>query len=610
MRFLLGFAMLLPLFGQGGETILELKPEECVYRVGDDLAWAQPDFDDRDWAKTPPQLDEPWKSPLQWARCRVDLRRLENRQDLAIRIGGGFAWDLYVNGEKQGSFGDLQNGQFTTDFQMQIRHLSASLHDSERLLVAMRANKRLGGGPFPAAVGPAKELEGDGLVTVHKALMGQAGVLLLSGAVAVAGLVFLLLYSQGRRQPVLLWWGLVCVAFGILRWNQPTVLFTLALPLQVAFVLAGLGNVVSHVARMNLPFALQGRPVPVTYQILVALEIISTSAFTAFALGWDGFAFAFSPIVGMLSNLNRTALTTAPLAAFWPLGAIRPGKRLLAAFLFADMFLSWLRNTVLMKLLGMSNHWVSSNEVRSIALSVTTLGLLILIARNYQREAEERAELQGEMLAAQEVQRTLVPKALDTAGWAKLDVAYLPAKEVGGDFYFCRSTDAGQVVLVGDVSGKGLRAAMLASAAVGALRAIETSDPARILASLNRSLIGQTSGGFVTCCCICLSPDGLLRVANAGHLSPYVDGVEAEVPAGLPLAILRDATYEETELTVREKVTLLSDGVVEAANAKGELFGFDRTAAAQAKSAAAIVEAAKAWGQNDDITVVTVRRNP
>ena len=179
------------------------------------------------------------------------------------------------------------------------------------------------------------------------------------------------------------------------------------------------------------------------------------------------------------------------------------------------------------------------------------------------------------------------------------------SKKVGGDFYFCRSTDAGQVVLVGDVSGKGLRAAMLA----GALRAIETSDPARILASLNRSLIDQTGGGFVTCCCICLSADGKLRVANAGHLSPYVDGAEAEVPAGLPLGIVRDVTYEETELTVREKVTLLSDGVVEAANPKGELFGFERTAAAQAKSAAEIAEAARAWGQNDDITVVTVLRN-
>ena len=85
MRFLLGFAMLLPLFGQGGETILELKPEECVYRVGDDEAWAKPDFDDRDWAKSPPPATD--QTERQWARCRVDVRRLDSRRDLAIPIG-------------------------------------------------------------------------------------------------------------------------------------------------------------------------------------------------------------------------------------------------------------------------------------------------------------------------------------------------------------------------------------------------------------------------------------------------------------------------------------------------------------------------------------------
>jgi serine phosphatase RsbU (regulator of sigma subunit) len=128
-----------------------------------------------------------------------------------------------------------------------------------------------------------------------------------------------------------------------------------------------------------------------------------------------------------------------------------------------------------------------------------------------------------------------------------------------------------------------------------------------LLHNLNAALYGQTGGGFVTCCAALLGHDGQLTVANAGHPSPYVDGREAVVDAGLPLGIVADATYEEA-VSRGVSVTLVSDGVVEAENAQREVFGFEGTLAISKRSAQEIAEAAKAWGQTDDITAVTVRK--
>ena len=167
--------------------------------------------------------------------------------------------------------------------------------------------------------------------------------------------------------------------------------------------------------------------------------------------------------------------------------------------------------------------------------------------------------------------------------------------------------DGSRVVLVGDVSGKGLKAAMLVAATIGMLRRENSSSPGAILAGLNDALAGHTGGGFVTCCCARFGADGTVTIANAGHPSPYCDGRELELAPGLPLGIMADAEYEES-VVPGERFTFVSDGVIEAENAQRELFGFDRTREISTKSAQEIAEAAKAWGQNDDITVVTVRR--
>ena len=234
--------------------------------------------------------------------------------------------------------------------------------------------------------------------------------------------------------------------------------------------------------------------------------------------------------------------------------------------------------------------------------------ILALLLRGVAADRQERHRLAGELEAARLVQRLLLVEPSSAPGPFRVEAVYRPALEVGGDFYWTRQDEDGALlVLLGDVSGKGLKAAMLVSVVVGLLRNERSCEPSAVLAALNDGLAGHTGGGFVTCCCARFDLDGRVTIGNAGHPSPYGDGREVEVEAGLPLGVVAGVAYEES--VVRgERFTFVSDGVVEAENSRRELFGFDRTREISTKSAQEIADAAKAWGQNDDITVVTVRR--
>lgn len=137
-----------------------------------------------------------------------------------------------------------------------------------------------------------------------------------------------------------------------------------------------------------------------------------------------------------------------------------------------------------------------------------------------------------------------------------------------------------------------------------------TKDPAELLDHLNERLLGRTKGGFSTTVAARIAAAGMVTIANAGHLPPYLDGREVELPAALPLGILKGSRYETTRFTLApgSRLTFYTDGVVEAQNPKGELFGFERGRSISTRPAGAIVEEAKKFGQSDDITVVTVER--
>jgi hypothetical protein len=246
-------------------------------------------------------------------------------------------------------------------------------------------------------------------------------------------------------------------------------------------------------------------------------------------------------------------------------------------------------------------------------LSSFAIGAVLVL--RFARSARQEQRLRSEMESARRVQSQLVPAELPQFAAFACDAAYRAAGEVGGDFYqvFPRA-DGSALFLVGDVSGKGLHAAMLGTLIVGAAGALAQEDlaPAEMFDRLNRHLHGRTDGGFATCLCALLTPDGTLTIANAGHLSPYRNGHELPCESGLPLGIMPGASYTETriQLAPGDALTFISDGVVEARNASGELFGFDRTRDICNQPAGQIADTAARFGQEDDITVLTVALSP
>jgi hypothetical protein len=241
------------------------------------------------------------------------------------------------------------------------------------------------------------------------------------------------------------------------------------------------------------------------------------------------------------------------------------------------------------------------------------LSLAIIMVLRSTQVSRQQALLEGEMAAAREVQQVILPDEIETVAGFSVESAYQPAQQVGGDFFqVLPAPEGGLLLVVGDVAGKGLPAAMLVSVLVGAIRGVAefTCEPAELLANLNDRLVGRAGGSFSTALVAHITATGLVSVANAGHLSPYLDGREIELHGALPLGVKSGAQYETTHfhLAPGNRLTFYSDGVVEAQNAEGELFGFERGRAISTNPAAMIVEAAKEFGQSDDITVVAITR--
>jgi len=252
--------------------------------------------------------------------------------------------------------------------------------------------------------------------------------------------------------------------------------------------------------------------------------------------------------------------------------------------------------------------------IAAVVLGYT--GFLIVFireGRRYLRAHAEKAMLDSEMAAAREVQQVILPGAAESFPGYAIESVYRPAQQVGGDFFQILPVGrSGLLIVLGDVAGKGLPAAMLVSMLVGSIRMLaeDTHDPALILRKLHDRLMGRTQGGFSTALAAFIADDGLVTISNAGHLSPYLDGKEIELRGALPLGIVSGTQYESTrfQLMPGSRLTFYSDGVVEAQNKEGELFGFERSQALSMEPAAAIVQSAVDFGQSDDITVVTIER--
>jgi serine phosphatase RsbU (regulator of sigma subunit) len=238
------------------------------------------------------------------------------------------------------------------------------------------------------------------------------------------------------------------------------------------------------------------------------------------------------------------------------------------------------------------------------------LAMLVFLIRRFSQARQQEEKIAQEREAGRQIQLILLPDQLDQSRYFTVECAYCPAEQVGGDFFQqIADDDGGMTLVIGDVSGKGLMAATMVSLLVGAIRAEAShgANPATLLASLNERMMGRSRGGFTTCLAARFSSSGLMTVANAGHLPPYLNGNEMDLPGALPLGILEGAEYETTtmQLFPGDLITFMTDGVPEAQTKAGELFGFARTREVSTEPADRIAEAACTFGQSDDVTVVT-----
>jgi serine phosphatase RsbU (regulator of sigma subunit)/predicted ester cyclase len=247
-----------------------------------------------------------------------------------------------------------------------------------------------------------------------------------------------------------------------------------------------------------------------------------------------------------------------------------------------------------------------------------------------EQEIRERERIEQELRVARHIQQASLPKEVpELVGW-QISPFYKPAREVGGDFYDFLELDDGRLgLVVGDATGKGVPAALVMASARSMLRAVAqvSESPGKVLARINDPLASDIPPNmFVTCFYCILDPrSGHLVYANAGHDLPYLwhgGGAEELRARGMPLGLMPGMDYEEQEIILQagESALFYSDGLVEAHNPEGEMFGFPRLRALVAKYGEdrslgnILLEelysfVGKGWEQEDDITLLTLERS-
>ena len=246
-------------------------------------------------------------------------------------------------------------------------------------------------------------------------------------------------------------------------------------------------------------------------------------------------------------------------------------------------------------------------------LLAATVSLLLL--RRLLLSVRRQRLMALDVKQAQEVQQMILPEARTTAPGLVIESEYRPAREVGGDFFqiISRPADGSLLIVAGDVTGKGLKAGMMVALLVGAIRSTaETrTEPGYLLGVLNRRLLGR-GDAQATCLALNIARDGKVTLANAGHLPPYLNGEPVAMEGALPLGMIEGAEFSRLCFQLKEgdRLVLISDGIVEATDADGRLFGFERVheMLRTAISAAELAGAAQSFGQEDDMSVISVTR--
>jgi serine phosphatase RsbU (regulator of sigma subunit) len=614
------------------------------FHTGDNMAWAAPEFDDSSWE--PIQADAPWGAQghpsyagFAWYRRHLEILPsaggTHDYRILFTHVEDGY--EVYWNGVLMGSYGKLPPHpswyywQFPASFPLRG---SASGTLAVRVwkapLEAFSAAES--GGIYDMPVVGDQES-----ITLHEDAaywsfvrddLFEYSLVLLRGFVT---LLCLVLWSRNRREQLFVWVGVFTatpVALEILQH-----LFLIPFDYAVARSLNQPIYVLYHVSlwflllwllRLNENRALVRWTKIISYVTLAAgcadavLALLWESA-TATMQWADGLLTAFILLAqvflfvligfGFRRKLDPSRWAVALSALLVQLietvaDASALGQRFTHWTVFPDLI-----DTPLFTIQGVQFR---AEKVTSIALFVA----ILYAVYHYALEQQARQNvLEREMQSAREIQQVLIPETLPSLKGYAVTSAYHPAQEVGGDFFqIIPNPDGSTFVALGDVSGKGLKAAMNVSLIVGVLRALAdaSSSPAAILERLNGCLCGRMQGGFTTAVILHLASNGVVTVANAGHLPPFLNRKEVELAGSLPLGLVTLASYDEVVLKLHpgDRLSLYTDGLLEARNATGELYGFDRmhTLLAARPTAQQAAEVAVAFGQDDDITVLTLTR--
>jgi hypothetical protein len=601
------------------------------FHTGDDPAWASPDFDDSQWPLL--RLDKPWAeqgykgySGFAWYRIKIKLPAAHEPLALAMsRVGD--ADDIYVNGQLIATDGRMRPAPvwlytrpsllavpLAPGLQGQTIDLAIRLWESP--IEAPIAGTGVASLPL---LGTAQDAKRVCRLSLDGSILSALPFWVTDFVAGLIGLFSLALFLM-RRQAIEYAWAALYFfcspAIGIHIWLRRVYEMNVAAGAFSSYCLIALGTVFWFLFIWSFVRARADRlliaglavvlliPVDISVTVLGYMSVSNFQAVYGFARLTTGIII-FIKLVHLAWKGNRDAQLF--LLPFLLSTVVESMQSVLAALYWAGAVRE--SHLVLYRGDGFIVGWDES----TLLLSYFAIGTVLVL--RFTRSAQEEQRLSTEMESAHQVQAQLVPLQLPVTPHFRFEAAYLAASEVGGDFYqVFPQSDGGVLVAIGDVSGKGLKAAMLGSQVVGALRSLAQEDlgPARILARLNAQLTASTDGGFVTCCVAHISAAGLLTLANAGHLAPYRTGVELETNSGFPLGMVPGVAYSESSVALEpsDRLTFLSDGVIEARDAAGDLFGFDRTASISTQSADQIAHAAKQFGQEDDITVLTLTLAP
>jgi hypothetical protein len=603
-----------------------------LFAPDDNPVYASPTFDDSGWKiiSTDKQLSEYGIRDISYGWYRIHIHLRPGARDLSIGLERTFgSYEVFVNGTLVGGQGSMSGQRVFRQRSMVAFPIpDNAIGPDGNAVVALRFSVEAAGTGGRGTSMPLRTInpnvksgiflmsrESVAREVSYSAVHSTYDDLLLGSLELLAGLVALglCLAMRSQREYLAATIFLLASAAKNCGWFWcDAVAYTL-----IAYLFTTFFTGTANVAIIEFVRLVLGRPPSRGLRLLEAAAFAAPFGVFLAVLGVGPIYLGF--ITYFLPALFVDVLLAVMLVRGWQQGN-REARVLLPAVVVLSFGQTWtfLNNLVFyvglipkahpMPVIPLGSYRFTVSDLSDFTFSITMLLFLVLRTVTI---ARERAHAAAEFEAAQNTQQLLLARSSQPTPGFHVETAYYPASEVGGDFFLVSSGSNGSLIaIVGDVSGKGVMAAMRVAMILGILRREDSWDPVQVLHNLNEALITHEEHGFTTACCVRIEQDGRYSLANAGHIYPHIDGNEIPTSPGLPLGIAHDQHYEPVTgvLAEGQKIVLVSDGVVEARSAAGELFGFDRLALLTLKSAREIADTAKAFGQQDDITALTLAR--